>query len=74
MTGPVEAESMRAPSTAVGRRRPGLLSEGELLLVAVFFLTALTSIAVTPNSRSLGNRSIAAVHVPSRVNEPMCIS
>ena len=50
MTEPVKTEeSVHAPDTSFGARRPRLLSEGELLLIAVFFLTALTSIAVTRN-------------------------
>jgi diguanylate cyclase len=51
MTEPVKAEeSVRAPNASFGARRPRFLSEGELLLIAVFFLTALTSIAVTGNA------------------------
>jgi diguanylate cyclase (GGDEF)-like protein/PAS domain S-box-containing protein len=43
------------PASATGGPRPRPVAEGELLLVVIFFLTALTSIAVT---RNIGGSSL----------------
>jgi diguanylate cyclase (GGDEF)-like protein/PAS domain S-box-containing protein len=50
VTTPVEAEAVHPPASAIGGRGPRLIAQAELLVVAIFFLTALTSIAVTRNA------------------------